>query len=122
MFNVVARHPCGPVHHFKHSREDFLQEVCLFTDNFLCDNIRERQDAFQPVQKTRRYLIVLVLFFQELNGQTLPSADEQVASTNLKHNIGNIEESLCDWIQLQGVNVLLISTWNEGPLRVRPQV
>jgi len=34
-----------------------------------------------------------------------------VASTNLKRNFGNTEDSLCDWIQLQGVNVLLVSTW-----------
>jgi hypothetical protein len=105
MFDVVARHFCDPVHHFKHSRDHLLQEIRLFTDDFFRDNVCERQDALQPVQKTRRYLVILVLFFQELNGQALSSAaDTQVASTNLKRNVGNTEDSLCDWVQLQVVN------------------
>jgi hypothetical protein len=110
VFDVLARHFCDPVHHFKHSREDLLQEIRLFTDDFFRDNVRERQDASQPVQNTRRYLFVLVLFFQELNSQALPSAaDTQEASTNLKRNVGNSEDSLCDWVQLLGVNALLLS-------------
>jgi hypothetical protein len=111
------------MHHFKYSREDPLQEICLFADNFFRDNARERQDAPQPVQKTRRNLVVLVLFFQELNKQALPSAAHtQSASTNLKRNFGNTEDSLCDWVQLQGVNALLVSTWENGPLRIQPQI
>jgi hypothetical protein len=38
------------------------------------------------------------------------AADTPAASTNLKRNLGNIESSLRDWIQLQGVNALLFST------------
>ena len=38
------------------------------------------------------------------------AADTPVASTNLKSNLRNTEGSLRDWIQLQGVNVLLVST------------
>ena len=68
MFDVVTRHFSDPVHHFKHSRNDLLQEIRLFTDDFFRDNVRERQDSVQPVQKTRRHLVVLILFFQELNG------------------------------------------------------
>ena len=30
---------------------------------------------------------------------------------NLKRDIGNTEDRLCNWIQLNGVNALLISTW-----------
>jgi hypothetical protein len=105
--DVVARNFRDPVHHLKHSRDDLLQEIRLFADDFFRDNVRERQNALQPVQKTQWYLVILVLFFQELNGQALPSAaDVPVASTNLKRNLGNTEDSLCDWIQLQGVNVL----------------
>jgi len=37
----------------------------------------------------------------------ISAADMPVASTNLKRNLGNTEDSLCDWIQLQGVNILL---------------
>jgi hypothetical protein len=110
VLDVLARHICDPVHHFKHSREDLLQEIRLLTDDFFRDHVRERQDAPQPVQKTRRYLVVLVLFPQELNRQALPcAADTQLASTNLKRNFGNIEDSMCDWVQLQGVNALLVS-------------
>jgi len=38
------------------------------------------------------------------------AADTPVAGTNLKRSLGNTEGSLRDWIQLQGVNVLLVST------------
>jgi hypothetical protein len=48
--------------------------------------------------------------------------DTPVASTNLKRNLGNTEGSLRDWIQLQGVNVLLVSTWKNGPLRIQRDI
>jgi len=38
----------------------------------------------------------------------ISAADMPVASTNLKRNLGNTEDSLCDWIQLQGVNIMLV--------------
>jgi len=66
MFDIVARNFCDPVHHLKHSRNDLLQEVRLFTGDFFRNHVRERQNALQPVQKTRWYLVVFVLFFQEL--------------------------------------------------------
>ena len=72
MSDVVARNFCDPVHHFIHSRDDLLQEVRLFTDYFVRDNVRERQNALQPVAKARWDLVVLVLNLQELNGQVLP--------------------------------------------------
>jgi hypothetical protein len=123
VFHVLARYFSDPVHHIEHPREDLLQEICLFTDDFLRDNVRERQDALQPLHKNRRYLVVLVLFLQELNSRRLPSAaDRQATSTNLKRNIGNTEDSLCDWVQLQGVNALVVSTWKHGPLRIRPHI
>ncbi len=52
MFDVVARHFRIHVHHLKHSRDDLLQEIRLFADNFFRDNVRERQNAFQSVEKT----------------------------------------------------------------------
>ena len=95
MFNVIARHLCDPMHHVKHSRDDLLQEIRLFTHDFFRDNVCKRQDARQPVQETRRHLVDLVLFFQELNVQALPSAaDTPPPSTNLKRNVGNTEHSL----------------------------
>ncbi len=55
--------------------------------------------------------------------QDLPSTtDTPVASTNLKCNVGNPEDSLCDRIQLRGVNVLLVPTWKNGPLRIQPHI
>ena len=92
-------------------------------NDFFGGPVRKRQNVLQPIQKTRCYLVVSVLFFQELNSQVLPStADMPVASTNLKRNLGNTEDSLCDWIQLQGVNVLLVSPWENGPLRIQPHI
>jgi light-regulated signal transduction histidine kinase (bacteriophytochrome) len=123
MFDVVTQHFCDPVHHFKHSLEDLLQEIRLFADDFFRDNTRKGQDALQPVQKTRRNMVVLDLLIQELKGQaSLSAADTQVASTNLERNVGNMEEGLCDWIQLQGVNAMLVSTLKNRPLRIQPHV
>jgi hypothetical protein len=111
MCDVVARNLCDPVHHLIHSWDDLLQEIRLFADYFVRDNIRERQNALQPVQKVQWYLVVLALCLQELNGQVLPLLLMPVASTNLKRNLSNTEDSLRDWIQLQSVNVLLVPTW-----------
>jgi hypothetical protein len=69
MFDIVTRHFCDLVHHFKHSWDDLLQQIRLFTNDFFRDNVCEGQDALQPVQKIQRYLVNLILFFQELNGQ-----------------------------------------------------
>jgi len=49
-----------------------LQDLCLFTDDFVCDLVRQRQDALQSIQQGRWHLVVLVLFLQELNDQALP--------------------------------------------------
>ena len=72
MFDIVTRNFCDLVHHLIHSRDDFLQEIRLFPDYFVCNNVRERQNALQPVQKTQWHLVVLILYPQELNGQVLP--------------------------------------------------
>ena len=72
MCDVVARKSRDPVHHLTHSRDDFFKEIRLFTDYFVCDNVRERQNALQPVQKAQWYLVVLILYPQELNGPVLP--------------------------------------------------
>ena len=95
MLDVVARNPRNLEHHLIHPWDYILQQVRLIADDFVRDNVRERQNALQPVQKTGWYLVVLVLFFQELNSQALPtSADTRAASTNLKCNLGNAEDSL----------------------------
>jgi len=112
MCDVVVRNFRDFVHHLIHSRDDLLQEIRLFADYFVRDDfVREMQDALQPVQKDGWYLVVLVLYLQELNHRALSLLpDTPVANTNLKRNLGNTEDSLCDWIQLQGVNVRLGST------------
>ena len=95
MLDIVARYFRDPIHHFKHSRDHLLQEIRFFTDDFSRNNVCERQNTLQPVQKTQWYLVDFVLFFQELKGQGLPSAvDTEIASTNLKRNVGNTEDSL----------------------------
>ena len=71
MFDVVERHFCDPIHDVEHSRDDLVQEIRLFTDDFFRDNVCERQDALQTSQKTRRYLVDLVSFFQELSGSRI---------------------------------------------------
>jgi hypothetical protein len=95
MFYVVARCFCDPVHHLKHPRDDLLQDI--FAHDFFRNNVCERQNAVQPVEKTPKLLVELVLFSEKLSSQALPSAaDTPVASTNLKRNFGNKEDSLWD--------------------------
>ena len=58
MFDIIARNFCDLVYHLIHSRDDLLQEVRLFADYFVRDyfvrdNIRESQNALQPVQKAQ---------------------------------------------------------------------
>jgi len=68
---VVARNFGDPSHHFEHSQDDLLQDYCLIKDDFICDIVRENQNALQPTQQGRWHLVVFILFFQELNGQLL---------------------------------------------------
>ena len=49
-------------------------------------------------------------------------SDTPVVSTDLKRNLRNTKGSLRDWIQLQGVNVLLVSTRKTGPLRIQRHI
>ena len=77
MLDIVARNFRDFVNHLIHSRDDLLQEVRLFADffvrdYFVRDNVREGQNVLQPAQKARLYLVVLVLYLQQLNGQALP--------------------------------------------------
>jgi len=112
MCDVVVRNFCDSVHHLIHSRDDLLQEIRLFANYFGGDSfVREMQNVLQSVQKDAWYMVVLALYLQELNHQALSLLpDTPVTNTNLKRNLGNIEDSHCDRIQLQGVNVLLVST------------
>ena len=71
MFDIVASNSGDLVHRLIHSRDDLLQEIRLLANYLVCDNVRERQNAFQPVQKTNWYLAVLGLYLQKLNGQEL---------------------------------------------------
>ena len=77
MFDIVTRKFCDPVHYLIHSRDDLLQQIRLFADYlvchyFVCHNIRKRQNALQLVQKAEWYMVVLVLYIQELHGLALP--------------------------------------------------
>jgi hypothetical protein len=50
-FDIVTRKFGDPLHHFEHSRDDSLQDFCLFADNFICDLVCQRQNALQPIEK-----------------------------------------------------------------------
>ena len=74
MFDIVARNCRDFVHNLIHSRDDLFQEVRLFADYFVRDyfvrdNVRESQNALQPVQEAQWYLAVLGLSLQQLHGQ-----------------------------------------------------
>src|SRR5258706_5884053 len=68
-FDIAARKFRNRFHHFKHPRDGLLQDICLFTDDFICDLVCKRQNALEPVQKPHRDLIVFILFLHELNGR-----------------------------------------------------
>ena len=59
------------MHHLEHSGDDLFQYFCLFADDFICDHVRHRQNALQPIEKARRHLVVFALLLQELNRQAL---------------------------------------------------
>jgi len=64
------------LHHFEHVRDDFLQDVRLFANDFICGFVGKKQNALQPIKKTRQHLVMLVLFLQELNDQVSPLASD----------------------------------------------
>ena len=72
MLDVVARKLCNPMHYFKHSRDDLLQEPRLFADNFIYDFVCQRHKVQQPIEKSQWHLVVFALLLQELYGQVLP--------------------------------------------------
>ena len=97
------------MHYFKHSWDEVLQNFCLLGDNFICNLLHQGQNTLHPIAKARGHLVILVLFFQELNRQTLLSASRMpVAITHLKRDASNTKYSFCNWIQLIVVNVLLV--------------
>jgi len=57
-------------------RDCLLQDFCLFIADPVCDLVRKKQNALQPIQKVRRHLIVLVLFLQKLKQPRVTSASE----------------------------------------------
>jgi len=66
------------VHYFVHLRDELLEDFflvgdvfCLVGDDFICDQLRQRNNALQPIEKARGQLVILVLFLQELNPQAL---------------------------------------------------
>jgi len=66
-------------------------------------------------------VIVFILFLQELNDQTLPQLlIRQQRATNLERDTSKTKKSLCNWIQLEGVNVLLVSICGPTSARAAP--
>ena len=50
------------------------------------------------------------------------ASDVSIASTHLKRDTGNTEDGLRDWVQPKGVNVLLVSIWENPPLRTQTRI
>ena len=59
------------MHYFKHSRDELLQDFCLFGHDLICHLFRQRQNPLHPTAKTRGHLVILVLFLQQLQPQGL---------------------------------------------------
>ena len=72
MSDIVTRKFGDSMHHVEHLRNNFLQDICLFADDLICDLIRHRQNALQATKKARRQSVIFVSFLQELIGQVLP--------------------------------------------------
>jgi len=68
MFNIVTRKFRDPLNNIEHSRDDLVQDLCLFAYDFIYGLVCQRQNALQPIQKDQWHLIAFVLFLQELNG------------------------------------------------------
>ena len=72
MFDIVAQNFRDLVHQLIHSRDGVLQMICFFANYFVHNDVRERQNALELVQKTQWYLAVFILYLQELSDQALP--------------------------------------------------
>jgi hypothetical protein len=72
--DVVTRTLRNLLHHFEHSRDCLVQDFRLFVDDLVCDLVRKKQNALQPLQKFRRHLVVPILFLQELIQSDVTSA------------------------------------------------
>ena len=55
------------MHYFKHSWDELFQDFRFFGDDFICRLLHQRQDTLYPIAKARRYLVILILFLQELS-------------------------------------------------------
>ena len=74
------------MHYFKHSRDEVLQHFCFLGDNFICNLLHQRQNTLHTIEKARGHLVILVLFFQELNRQALllpPVCQQQGHTSNV---------------------------------------
>ena len=59
------------MHYFKHSRDELFQDFRLFGNDFICHLLHQRQNTLHPIAKTRRHLVILVLFLQKLHHDAL---------------------------------------------------
>ena len=58
------------------------------------------------IEKAQGDLVIFVLFFQELNASFISASDiRAVVSTNLNSEAGESEDSLCNRIKLERVNI-----------------
>ena len=102
MFNIAARILRYSVHHFEHPRDNFFQDIRFLTHDFVRDLVRQRQNALQSIEKAHWNPVICVLFFQELNIQSLPLLSDTpvVMRTNPKSDGGKIEGGFGNRIKL----------------------
>ena len=59
------------MHYLKHSRDELFQDFCLFGEDSICHLLGQRQNTLYPITNSRRQLVILALFLQELNREAL---------------------------------------------------
>ena len=63
------------------------------------------QQNMHPIAKARGHLVILVLFFQELNRQTLllpPVCQQRGHTSNVALATRNTDDNLRNWVKLPG--------------------
>ena len=65
--DVVACKFRYSLHHLEHSWDNFFQDIRFLTHGFIRNPVRQRQKAMQSVEEAQRYLVIFILFLQELD-------------------------------------------------------
>ena len=106
MSDILARIFRYSLHHLEHSWDNFYEDICfpqhIYFPQHICfpqhaqDLIHQRQDELQLGEKAQRDLVILALFFQELNVSSVISPPDPpvMVRTDLRSDSGKIEGNL----------------------------